>query len=182
MSDERRGYIFTHPKATLQILQSLLTADVPWAYVASFADARLVPCTPALPLEWHQGRAFGPEKEVRWCRLEGGCFRVNVLTEADGWSPPGDGWEHPPRSFDSVRDRTILLWGEMGKEEQQPPEWIEVRIPRPLHYPLSNVRFPQGKEEDALRRVVIRGYDYAVEGVPVLTRWTRLEQGGCEEV
>jgi len=177
--DDQRGYIYTCQEVDLQTLQALLQSGPRWAYVARLAEAGLVMCSPDLPLTWPQGRAFGETREVRWQQIREGHYRVDVLTEEPAWTLPADGAQCTKLDVNGVQERTILLWGEMGKTPQLSPEWIEVRIPQPLKYPLEakEIKYPADlQKERALLRVVIHCYDYTVGGVSVATRWARMEQ------
>jgi hypothetical protein len=177
--DDRRGYIHTCQETDLQTLQALLQSGPRWAYVARLAEADLVACTRDLPVAWSQGRAFGKTREVRWQMVGEARYRVDVLTEEPDWAPPDDGTQFTTLEVNGVQERAILLWGEMGKTPQPSPEWIEVRIPQPLKYPLEEkeIEYPADPQrERPLLRVVIHGYDYTVGDMPVATRWARLEQ------
>ena len=174
MPSDKSAAIYTHQNVTLDALRDLLRSGLKWAYVSCLDEAQIVKHTLDLPESWPQGRAFGPEREVRWRRV-GEHYRVDVLTEAPDPSPPGKDWERTTSDVNDFRERKILLWGELGKDPGSPKEWIEVRIPQPLHYPVDDLERPQ-EPETALLWVVIRGYDYTVDNVPIATRWAVLEQ------
>ncbi len=173
MPSDKSAAVYTRQNVTLDALQDLLRSGLKWAYVSRPDEARIVKCDPDLPASWPQGRAFSPEREVRWRRL-GEHYRVDVLIEEASLDAE---WRRTATDINGLKDRKILLWGELGKDPDSPEEWIEVRIPQPLHYPVDDLQRPREPEtEPALLRVVIRGYDYTVDDVPVATRWTTLEQ------
>lgn len=177
MTQDKRGYIYTYPQANLETLQQLLRAGSRWAYVAQLATADLVACTPDLPADWPRGRAFGRTREIRWQQIDGEYFRVDVLTEDSAYTPLGEGWQRTTPEVDGVRDRTVLLWGEMDEQSQEEAEWIEVRIPQVLTYPIEDIEHPGDlQKERSLLRTVIKGYDYTIGGVSVATRWACMEQ------
>jgi hypothetical protein len=176
MMNSRPGTIYTHGKTGLETLQNLLGAELKWAYVSRLDDARMVKCESSLPERWPSGRAFGPEQEVRWQKV-GDHYRVDVLSESASEPSSGEDWERTALDVDGFRERTILLWGELGEDPDSPEEWIEIRIPRPLHYPVDDLQRPAGPQIGrSLLRVVIHGHDYTVNGIPVITRWAVLEQ------
>ena len=90
--------------------------------------------------EWSEVRVFSREFELRWRRVRS-SYQVWLLTEDRRYIPPTfldlEGqWEAIPR-FD-VRKHGIYLWGRYdGSESERAGQatWLEVRIPRPLHYP-----------------------------------------------
>jgi len=179
MENDRQGYIYKQESAKLKDLQAHLRSDLDWAYVSSLAEAKLTICSSDLPIDWPQGRAFGEDQEVRWRRLEDGRYRVAVLTENPEQAPLGENEQRTAPEKYGVKQRTILLWGEMSMESEVSPPWIEVRIPQPLHYPLEgeDLKCPDDpQKESALLRVVIEGWDYTERGVPVATRWIELKQ------
>ncbi|HET91573.1 MAG TPA: hypothetical protein ENN99_12675 [Chloroflexi bacterium] len=176
MPNDKSIAIYTHRNVSLDALRDLLRSGPKWAYVSRLDEAQIVRCDSGLPESWQHGRAFGPKREVRWQKIDD-HYRVDVLTEDSNVFSPDEGWKRTAPDVDGFRERTILLWGELGEHPDSPEEWIEVRIPRPLHYPVDNLQRPKEPEtERALLRVVIRGYDYTVDNVPVATRWAVLEQ------
>jgi hypothetical protein len=176
MTNDAVGAIYTYEKMSLDDLQELLRSGPKWAYVSRLDAAQMEPCTTDLPEHWPSGRAFCPEREVRWQRA-GDHYRVDVLTEDSGTFSPVEGWKRTAPDIDGLRKRTILLWGELGEHSDSPEEWIEMRISQPLHYPVDDLDRPANpKAQPALLRVVIQGYDYTVGHIPVATRWAVLEQ------
>lgn len=99
-------------------------------------------------LDWPEGQVFSSESEVRWRRLPGpkGLYWVLALTEmgdlvrGDGQGPGllALGFEEVegPWEVEAYPGRKlgIYLWGER-KEGRR--DWVETRIPRPLHYPVN---------------------------------------------
>jgi hypothetical protein len=182
------GYIYQHPALELADLQALLERAPRWAYTAGLYEAQILPCASSLPKRWPEGRAFGADVfdprapgglEVRWVRLgdASGRYRVIVLTEDEDRARQMDaGWVSRHAGGYTLRRRTLMLWGELDRMPRgdAPPAWIEMRIPHPLNYPIE----PRGPEpEDRALRVYLEGYDYALDGVPVTTRWAWLRQG-----
>lgn len=173
MPNDKSAAIYTQDM-TPDVLQDLLCADLKWAYVSQLVAAQIEECTPDLAERWPQGRAFGPKREVRWQKT-GDHYHVDVLTEEIDFATAD--WEHITPDINGLKERAILLWGELGEHPDSPEEWIEVRIPQPLHYPVCNLQRPSDPQsERALLRVVIQGYDYTVDNIPVATRWAVLEQ------
>lgn len=176
MPNDKSAAIYTHRNVSLDALRDLLRSGPKWAYVSRLDEAQIVKCDPGLPEIWPQGRAFGPEREVRWQKAGDHC-RVDVLTESPDLFPAGKDWERTTSDVNGFRRRKILLWGELGETPDAPEEWIEVRIPRPLHYPVDDLQRPKDREKErALLRIVVQGYDYTVDNVPVTIRWAVLEQ------
>lgn len=83
---------------------------------------------------WDEGRVFSPHAEVRWRRM-GASFSLLLLTEDEGTLPSG--WQILAGPWMATRHEPsegVLLW---GNRQDGWPHWIEVRIPRPLVYPVS---------------------------------------------
>jgi hypothetical protein len=176
MASDRTGVIYTYEKMNLNDLQNLLRSGPKWVYVSRLDEARIIQCTIDLPEHWSYGRAFCTEREVRWQKASD-HYRVDVLTEDSDAFSSNEGWKRTASGIDGLRKRTILLWGELGEHLDSPEEWIEMRIPQPLHYPVGDLQRPVDLQtQRALLRVVIRGYDYTVGHIPVTTRWAVLEQ------
>lgn len=104
-------------------------------------------------LRWLQGRAFGPDKEVRW-RGQGESCDLHLLTENEMHL---EGWDELDLSLDESEETHILLWGTWRPDREA---WIETRIPRPLIYPV----------EGQPAHVQISALNYRRGGVTVLTR------------
>jgi hypothetical protein len=177
MANSEKGYIYTQENADLKTLQALLASAVTCAYVAELADARLVTSASDLPEIWPEGRAFGPQREVRWKQSDNReVYQIEVLTEDPEQAPTGTEWQRTAPDVDGIQARTILLWGEMTREPNIAPPWIEVRIPQTLEYPLEIDSDFDPKKRPHMLRVVIYGLDYTVGGMPVTTRWKQLAQ------
>lgn len=170
MPNPERGFVDLHPGLLVEQLSVLLAGDLRWSYAARLEGAELCTWAAGLPQQWPQGRAFGPEREVRWEWLPNGLYRVSILTEDPARRGTGSGWVQAVADIDGCRERRILLWGELGyRDPSALAEWIEMRIPQALHYPIDKV-------DHSVPRVVIRGFDYLVHHMPVTTRWAFLEQ------
>jgi hypothetical protein len=172
--DDRPGFVCTREGSVddgiLVVLRDLLAGlGLEWAYVARLDRAEIVKCTPNLPDKWTEGRAFGTNTEVRWRRVSTNRYRLDVLSEDRAVMPCGGDWQSLPQEIDGIRKRKILLWGELTRRPSQPSDWREMRIPRPLVYPVPN-------PDPNLPRVAVDGWDYLVNGVVVATRWAELYQ------
>lgn len=94
---------------------------------------------------WPVGRLFGRDVEIRWERMDGERYALQLLTETIALAPTGEGWRAYP--FDDSVDGTLLfLRGEhrayrKGARGEEPDEWIETITPRPLRYPIRKARF-----------------------------------------
>ena len=165
--ENRPGFVCTG-EGGVDVLHDLLTGlELRWAYVARLDRAEMVTCAPDLPDKWTQGRAFGPNAEVRWRKVGANSYRLAVLSEDRALVPCGDGWQPAAQEIDGVRKRKILLWGELSRRPPRSADWREVRIPHPLEYPIPD-------PDPAKPRVAIGGWDYLVGGVVVATRWAML--------
>jgi hypothetical protein len=116
---------------------------------------------------WPEGRCFGKGAEVRW-RKTGGGYDVLVLSETP--RELGDGWKTETYEVRSEEpdgeELRIYLWGTWQPAMKA---WIEVRIPRPLPYPLR----PQSPE----RRhwAYVTAAEYAKDGMVRFIRWKELK-------
>jgi hypothetical protein len=170
--ENRHGFVCTREGSVedgiLETLRHLLAEPgLQWAYVARLDQAKIDACAPDLPDEWAEGRAFGADLEVRWRKVDTTHYRLDVLGENQDVLPEGDGWQCSPQEIDGIRRRKILLWGELTRRSSQPADWREVRIPRPLIYPIPN---PDSDKP----RVALDCWDYLASGVVVATRWAKL--------
>jgi len=182
------GFVFTKEDTVSSgILDELrgLLGGLQWAYVARLEQARIVKCTPDLPTDWTEGRAFGifetnkesssRDIEVRWKKVNTDRYRLDVLGEDLSAMPSDNGWQPLAEKIDGVRKRRILLWGELTGAPAQPIDWREVRIPHPLQYPFLPNPDPNKP------RVAVDSWDYLIGCVVVATRWTRLYQSKPRE-
>lgn len=90
-----------------------------------------------------RGSAFGPNLEIRWREING-KIRVVIFSEMPlpglekvdpqvSWksiSPKSIGWD-----MKSSNNRSVLLW---GSEFNPDHTWSELRIGRPLNYPVAH--------------------------------------------
>jgi hypothetical protein len=170
------GYVACHPNGDEAALQRLVSdLGVEWLYVESAAWIELLPAS-ALDLFWPHGRAFGAMGEIRWTRHSEG-LALHVLTEDQARLPTGDGWI--VNEYQADDPQPVLLWGRydglLEENYERPaaladePVWAEVRIPRPLTYPLPAPDQPERSPFVAALRVT-----YRQDEVPVLTRWAGL--------
>ncbi len=88
-------------------------------------------------MNWWQGRVFSQVGELRW-QQRSGQYAAWLLSETIV----------PPATFEPVEGGPwqavpghrppLYLWGSYRANwSQQQPTWIEVRIARPLHYPVK---------------------------------------------
>lgn len=146
--------------------------ELKYAYVERMEDVALVYFEDLEDVgRWSQGRAFGPDLEIRWER-DGDGYELLSLTEREDLSPSGGDWQAVEAGIDGLEERAVLLWGthrhhlpsthrQYSESEEVPDEWIETRIPRPLRYPV----------EGGPAHVRIAALDYQRQGVTVLTRF-----------
>ena len=182
--DERKGYVATHLKGNEALLRQLIEATEPeFVYVEDLAWIDLLPMSEFDP-SWLHGRAFGPSGEVRWTH-QSSELTLHVLTEDRARLPCGDGWEVD--EYEADEPMPVLLWGRydelLGANYERPAAlqgkavWAEVRIPRPLTYPLS----PPPEPFKKLPFVAAQSITYRRAGVPVLTRWAGLRHSAGGE-
>lgn len=171
-----RGYVAYHSNGDEAMLQQLVNdLGVEWLYVESAAWIELLPAK-TLDLSWPHGRAFGAGGEIRWTRHNESLV-LHVLTEDQVRLPKGDGWAVDEYQADDPQP--VLLWGRydsgLGKNYERPaalasePVWAEVRIPRPLTYPL-----PAPKQPGKTPFVAALSVTYRRGEVPVVNRWAGL--------
>ena len=96
-------------------------------------------------VNWEEGRVFSPTMEVRWRKVEEDAYDVLILSEQDiseeGFQPIGEHWRAVRKELDKSG---FYLWGthrprqeETWRGHSERPYWLEVRIPKPLHYPIQ---------------------------------------------
>ncbi len=108
---------------------------------------------------WDEARFFCDAFELRWQRLANGQFTLLLLTEACKYVPSH--WERWPERWHAVEHEghdALRLW---GKRQASVPQWVEVRIPRLLSYPV-----PLSQESVSLRWIEY----YDAQGTPRLSR------------
>lgn len=122
---------------------------------------------------WPEGQAFGPEAEVRWEQAEqSDVYRVLVLAEK--LCEPCESWQK--KSFETrttLEDDSPLhvyllgVWQPKGKLPQATEgAWIEVRIPKPLPYPV------RPDDSAKMHRIYAPAVEYSLDGV---VRYIRLK-------
>ncbi len=116
---------------------------------------------------WPEGRAFGPGAEIRWQQAGSGRYNLMVLSEIQ--RDLGEDWTNQPCQ---VRDRgpddeplRFYLW-----DTWQPAmkAWVEVRIPRPLPYPVSP------PDPSKRHRIYVTAAEYAQDGMVRFICWKML--------
>jgi hypothetical protein len=181
---EQKGYVATCLKGDEGLLRRQVeVVDAEFVYVESLAWIDLLPISEFDPA-WLHGRAFGPAGEVRWTRQSSDLI-LHVLTEDKARLPSGDGWL--VGEYEADKPKEVLLWGRydelLGPNYKRPPAlqdravWAEVRIPRPLAYPLS----PPPRPFERLPFVAAQSITYRRAEVPVLTRWAGLQHSDGRE-
>jgi hypothetical protein len=181
---ERKGYVATCLKGSEAQLQQLVeTVGAEFVYVEDLAWIALLPVSEFDP-SWLHGRAFGPAGEVRWTSRSSE-LTLHVLTEDETKLPSGAGWELD--EYEADGSEPVLLWGQydemLGANYERPSAlqdkavWAEVRIPRPLTYPLP----PPPEPFKELPFVAAESITYRRAGVPVLARWTGLRHSAGGE-
>lgn len=175
--DERKGYVATCLEGDEALLrQQVESVGAQFIYVENLAWIDLLPASEFDPA-WLHGRAFGSAGEVRWTR-QSSELTLYVLTEDRARLPSGDGWQVD--EYEADEPQPVLLWGRydelLGANYERPAAlqgkavWAEVRIPRPLTYPLP----PPPKPFKKLPFVAAQSITYRRAGIPVLTRWAGL--------
>ena len=170
------GYVAYHRNGNEVALQRLVDdLGVEWLYVESAAWIELLPAS-ALDPSWPHGRAFGATGEVRWRRHSEG-LALHVLTEDQAHLPKDEGWVVDKYQADDPQP--VLLWGRydslLSENYERPaalasePVWAEVRIPRPLAYPL-----PAPNQPEETPFVEVLSIPYRRDEVPMITRWAGL--------
>ncbi len=169
MANDTRGFVYRRSAVPETEVQTLFTPGLKWAQVSSLERSEFCRWSADLPVLWPQGRAFGRNREVRWQRQSDGLYNVMVLTEETEYRPTGTGWTQVAPDIDGSLERQLLLWGELTRNSESSLEWIELRIPQALHYPVE-------VDRNSGLHVVISARDYTVGGIPVMTRWYNLKQ------
>jgi len=123
------------------------------------------------------GRAFGPEWEVRWEEDGNGRYDVLVIGERPNPNFATPGWQQS--SFTVDEPHSIYLWGDhwrslIGADADAPDRWVQAQIEAELSYPVNG-----GGENKPLVRVEARHYRQA--GVIRFTRFVRLQSEKARE-
>jgi len=140
--------LYSYPRADRAYLEQLCTE---YAAHLQFVWLERVEETVFLRLDeadysWPTGRLFGQDMEIRWQRLDGERYALQLLTETIE-APTGEWWI--AHDFDDAVDGAmIFLRGEhrawrRGAKGDEPDEWLEVITPQPLRYPIRKARFAQ---------------------------------------
>ena len=165
------GYGYSHPRlcgADLRCLATTLCGKPAYCYSQALDRLGLKSLeTQDLTLA-PEGRAFGPQAEVRWQRCEDNPDAYAVLVLSDSTQDMGEDWQ--VQTFEAGECLTLYLLGVWQTREQA---WIEVRIPHPLAYPIP------GPEHMARPTAQAIEYGGAQDGV---VRYIRLVGLGTERV
>ncbi|MCI0605870.1 hypothetical protein L0156_23030 [bacterium] len=98
------------------------------------------------------GRAFGSSIEIRWRQSEPDSFSVQVLTEKNEL----DLSEWPPSAEYALgKIQSLLLWGE-NKNKKKEDQWIAVRLPKPISYPLPGAWRVQVVAQEYIKNGIVR--------------------------
>jgi hypothetical protein len=157
-------------------LGDLLQSEVwPWLYAERMEATELMFLADALEADvpwqrWQHGRAFGSESELAWWRQPDERYQVRLL--AEGALPAGLAWGEAVAQWTPWSDKAeaTLLHGTLDGETGDRPSWSEARIPRWLHYPVT--------EQPAPERVVLLTLVYQRNGIPGLTRLVGVQGAG----
>ena len=115
-----------------------------------------------------EGRAFGPEAEVRWQRHDDGADGYIVLVLSEAALDLGSDWQE--ETFEVSDPLTVYLMGVWQPKEQA---WIEVRVPHPLDYPLP--------DPGRMARPVAPAVEYSRDGIVRYIRFKGLKAEPLEE-
>lgn len=84
-----------------------------------------------------EGILFGAKAELKW-KKKGDGFHIVIISDEDQSTLPSQDFE--VKNIEMKGDRKIYLWGEKQFENKQPQSWwFELRIPKILKYPFSNI-------------------------------------------
>jgi hypothetical protein len=175
------GYACTHsglPSAELQRLIPRICGPDVYLYQQFIDQINLGKMGKEISLS-PGGRAFSPQAEVRWqrCEDETDQYAVLVLTEGEIFSDLQEGWDFS--HFDAGENQTIYLLGVWQPANKLPGSesgaWIEVRIPRPLPYPLVP------NNPDKMARPLARAVEYSQDGMVQYIRLQELDTEPVEE-
>jgi hypothetical protein len=141
----------------LELIKTLFTADKSFGIIEKTEDIRFdtkekLLSSGTLAQPWTSGRIFCENFELRW-NWEEGDFLIMCLTE-----------KRLPTGFEQIGEyetmnTELLLWGNR-KGADEP--WIEIRIPRPLEYPLDG-------DDIGIAKIV--GDHYLKDGIIQFTRF-----------
>ncbi len=137
--------------------------------LAPFSDYLSSP-SPWPRVRWLNGRAFGPNLEIRW-HQEDLIIELQALSETDnapqGWLAGEWNTQFDPEA----QPRRVLLAGVnsallpqnhvLHSNDPQSGLWVSPTMARPLKYPIG---------DPSAARVMLSCLDYCVNGIVVLTR------------
>ena len=166
------GFVYSRAGAEKSVLQDLiqrLQLELDYVVQSRVEDIafELLPKDASITF-WPEGRAFGLDAEIRWQQIENDLYNLTVLSEVP--RELGDNWT---RQQCEVNDQgsddkplRIYLWGTWQPAMKT---WIEVRIPRPLPYPIT--------PPDPSRRhsIYVTAAEYAQKGMVRFIRWKKLK-------
>jgi hypothetical protein len=186
------GYGYTHPRLPKADLRRLMTSlcgapkDPIFLYNQAIDTVSLTRLEEGEPTLAPEGRAFGPEAEVRWQRCEDDdrdnnegddqdeteVYTVLMLNETA--LNLGSGWEVETFEVcDQLDDEQPLVIYLMGVWQPDEQAWIEVRIPHLLDYPLD--------DPGQMARPVAPAVEYSRDGIVRHIRFKGLKSEPLEE-
>ncbi|RLC83003.1 MAG: hypothetical protein DRI79_14340 [Chloroflexi bacterium] len=165
------GYGYTHPNVTGDDLRRLVTTvcGAPtYLYTQAIDAVGLALLKAGEPTLTPEGRAFGPEAEVRWQRHDDGADGYIVLVLSEAALDLGSDWQE--ETFEVSDPLTVYLMGVWQPKERA---WIEVRVPHPLDYPLP--------DPGRMARPVAPAVEYSQDGIVRYIRFKGLKAEPLEE-
>lgn len=168
------GYGYTHSHLSEADLRHLITSVCGGPKDAAFLYNQAIDSVTLRRLEGNvadlapEGRAFGPEAEVRWQHREDEADGYAVLVLSEAALDLGSGWE--AETFEVSDPLTIYLMGVWQPRERA---WIEVRIPHPLDYPLP--------DPGRMARPMAPAVEYSHDGIVRYIRFKGLKAEPLEE-
>lgn len=141
----------------------------------------------------YNGRAFGPNAELRWRRSEDDKHFVCRWISENCPVSLSDDWrelpEEEPKDF-TPADVSYLLWGEPlwkvddseWQEENGEKIWYQARIPRKLTYPISEKLAGKWKVEPQDKKpLVLHVREYKLKGQTMFERFICLGRYTSDE-
>ncbi len=115
---------------------------------------------------WENGKLFNEKYEIRW-RLEGGNYKMTILTEIDKLPQISDRINYEQIDHSWITNETkIMLWGSYKKYNDSYKGFLEVRIPNFMDYP-----DPKGKQWKDGDKALINCVNYLKDGITLYTRF-----------
>lgn len=102
---------------------------------------------------WASGRIFGQESEIRWEKIGENKFRILILSEN-----LLDEFKEGAVEYDVSEGMKLYLW---GNKKPNTKHFIEVRIPKPLNYPVKGTG----------NTAFIKALPYRQKGVTIFLRF-----------